>query len=214
VNLIRDGRLLIATHNAGKLAEFRTLLEPAGITVLGAADAGLAEPEETEATFKGNAALKAEAAMRAQGIPALADDSGVTVDALGGDPGIYPARWAGPERDFGLAMGRVLDGLAAGGHTAPESRRAAFVAVLALARPGEETLFFEGRTEGVIAPAPRGTGGFGYDPLFIPDDGDGRTFGEMSVDEKHGTKAPLSHRARALATFAAALGLNIDPETA
>lgn len=209
MSLIRDGRLLIATHNAGKLAEFRALLEPAGIAVVGAGDAGLEEPEETEATFEGNAALKAEAAMRALNMPALADDSGVTVDALSGEPGIYSARWAGPSRDFDAAMGLVLDRLEAGGHTAPEARRGAFVAVLALARPGEPTLFFEGRTEGVIAPRPRGSNGFGYDPIFVPDDGDGRTFGEMSAAEKHGKTAPLSHRARALALFANALDLGI-----
>lgn len=208
MNLIREGRLLVATHNKGKLAEFRTLLEPAGIEVVGAGEAGLAEPEETETTFAGNAALKAEAAANALGIPALADDSGVTVAALDDAPGIYSARWAGPERDFGLAMGRVLRELEEGGNLTPETRRGAFVAVLALARPGEETLFFEGRTEGIIAPAPRGDGGFGYDPLFIPDDGDGRTFGEMSAAEKHGESAPLSHRARALALFADALGLS------
>ncbi len=207
MSLIGEGRLLIATHNKGKLAEFRQLLEPAGITVLGAADVGLPEPEETEATFAGNAALKAEAAARALGLPALADDSGVAVDALGGDPGIYSARWAGPSKDFAVAMGRVLDLLAEGGHTAPAERRAAFIAVLALARPGEETLFFEGRTDGVIADAPRGVHGFGYDPIFIPDDGDGRTFGEMTAAEKHGESAPLSHRARALAAFAEAIDL-------
>ena len=104
-------------------------------------------------------------------------------------------------------MGRVLDLLAEGGHTAPGARRAAFIAVLALARPGEQTLFFEGRTDGVIADAPRGVHGFGYDPIFIPDDGDGRTFGEMSAAEKHGESAPLSHRARALAAFAEAIDL-------
>lgn len=207
MTLLRDGRLLIATHNEGKLAEFRQMLEPAGITVVGAREAGLVEPEETEDTFEGNAALKAEAACKALGIPALADDSGVTVEALGGAPGIFSARWAGPERNFSAAIGRVLDELMTGGHDHPAARRAAFVAVLALARPGEETLFFEGRTEGVIADVPRGDGGFGYDPVFIPDDGDGRTFGEMSAEEKHGRDAPLSHRARALARFAEALGL-------
>lgn len=207
MSLVGDGRLVIATHNEGKLAEFRELLGPAGITVVGAAEAGLVEPEETETTFAGNAALKAQAAAEALGLPALADDSGVTVEALGGDPGIYSARWAGPSKDFSVAMGRVLALLEEGGHAAPAARRAAFVAVLALARPGEPTLFFEGRTEGVIASEPRGLQGFGYDPIFIPDDGDGRTFGEMTAAEKHGETAPLSHRARALAAFAEAMNL-------
>ena len=200
-------RLVIATHNKGKLAEFEALLGPKGIEVIGAGALDLPEPEETESTFSGNAALKAEAASAALGLPALADDSGVTVEALGGDPGIYSARWAGPEKDFAAAMGRVLALLEAGGHTAASARRGAFVAVLALARPGEETIFFEGITEGVIADAPRGSEGFGYDPIFIPDDGDGRTFGEMSAAEKHGVDAPLSHRARAVRRFAEALKL-------
>ncbi|MEM0908640.1 MAG: RdgB/HAM1 family non-canonical purine NTP pyrophosphatase [Pseudomonadota bacterium] len=201
-------KLLVATHNKGKLAEFRQMLEPAGITVIGAADANLPEPEETATTFEGNAALKAEAAMNALKIPALSDDSGLTVDALGGDPGIYSARWAGPDKDFGHAMARVLTALDEAGCKAPAERRGAFIAVLALARPGAETVFFEGRTDGVVAPAPRGTGGFGYDPLFIPDDGDGRTFGEMTADEKHGHPLPLSHRARAISKFATALNLS------
>ncbi|MBJ3777800.1 RdgB/HAM1 family non-canonical purine NTP pyrophosphatase [Acuticoccus mangrovi] len=198
-------RLVLATHNAGKLAEFATLLAPLGIAVEGAGALGLPEPEETETTFVGNAALKAEAAMRATGRPALADDSGLVVDALGGDPGVYSARWAGPEKDFTAAIGRVTDLLAEKGATSPAARSAAFVAVLALARPGEPTQFFEGRVDGHIADGPRGPGGFGYDPVFIPAQGDGRTFGEMSAEEKHGGDAPLSHRARAVARFLAAL---------
>ncbi|WMS43986.1 RdgB/HAM1 family non-canonical purine NTP pyrophosphatase [Acuticoccus sp. MNP-M23] len=206
MTLLEPGtKLILATHNAGKIAEFRDLLEPLGVTVISAGEANLPEPEETETTFEGNARLKADAATRATGLPALADDSGVSVDGLGGDPGIYSARWAGPGKDFAAAMGRVLEKLDEAGHTAPESRRAAFVAVLALARPGEETITIEGRTEGVIAPAPRGGAGFGYDPLFIPDDGDGRTFGEMSAAEKRGAEAPLSHRARAVQRFMAAI---------
>ncbi|MCF3933957.1 RdgB/HAM1 family non-canonical purine NTP pyrophosphatase [Acuticoccus sp. M5D2P5] len=198
-------RLVLATHNAGKLREFRELLGPLGITVLSAADCGLPEPEETETTFSGNAALKAEAAMKATGLVALADDSGVTVEALGGDPGVYSARWAGEPRDFGVAMTKVLDLLAEKGATSDAERAAAFVAVLALARPDRETVFFEGLCEGHITDAPRGTEGFGYDPIFIPREGDGRTFGEMSAEDKHGGDRPLSHRARAVALFKAAL---------
>ena len=205
MTLLEPGsKLILATHNKGKIAEFRDLLAPLGVTVVSAGEAGLAEPEETETTFAGNARLKADAATRATGLPALADDSGVAVDGLGGDPGIYSARWAGPDKDFGAAMEKVLARLAEAGHTTPETRRAAFIAVLALCRPGTETLTFEGRTDGVVADAPRGSEGFGYDPLFIPDDGDGRTFGEMSAAEKRGTDAPLSHRARAVQKFMAA----------
>ncbi|MEM9221260.1 MAG: RdgB/HAM1 family non-canonical purine NTP pyrophosphatase [Pseudomonadota bacterium] len=199
-------RLLLATHNRDKLAEFEALLGPRGIEVVGAGEAGLEEPEETETTFRGNAALKAEAASRTTGIAALSDDSGLTVDGLGGDPGVYSARWAGPERNFSDAMGRVLKALGDAGHGARNARGASFVAVLALARPGEDTLFFEGVTRGHIAPGPRGVNGFGYDPIFIPDDGDGRTFGEMSATEKHGEDAPLSHRARAVRAFMQSLG--------
>ena len=200
-------RLVLATHNKGKLAEFGTLLSPLGIQVVSAGAMGLPEPEETGTTFAANAALKAEAATAATGLPALADDSGLTVEALGGDPGIYSARWAGPDKDFGHAMRRVLDGLAAAGASTSETRRGAFVACLALALPGQETQFIEGRCEGTLAEAPRGDNGFGYDPLFVPDDGDGRTFGEMDSTEKHGGPAPLSHRARAVATFMTMLGV-------
>lgn len=198
-------RLVVATHNAGKLAEFSALLEPLGIAVAGAAEAGLAVPEETEDTFEGNAAIKAEAAMAATGLPALADDSGLVVDALAGDPGVRTADWAGPDRDYAAAMGRVIDGLAKAGARTADERRASFVAVLALARPRHETVFFKGRVEGHIADAPRGTAGHGYDPIFIPGQGDGRTFAEMTRAEKAGEGAPLSHRARAFAAFRAAL---------
>lgn len=191
-------RLVLATHNAGKIAEFERLLEPLGVTVVPAHALGLPEPEETETTFAGNAILKAEAARDATGLAALADDSGFAVDALGGAPGVYSARWAGTPRDFAAAMDRVLRTMEARGAT---TRGAAFVAVLALARPGEPTCTYEGRCEGTVADAPRGTGGFGYDPLFIPAQGDGRTFGEMTAEEKHGGPKPLSHRARAVATF-------------
>lgn len=198
-------RLVLATHNAGKLADFDALLRALGVDVVSVGALGLPEPEETEVTFAGNAVLKAEAALAATGLAALADDSGLAVDALGGAPGVYSARWAGEPRDFAAAMARVLAELAAAGADASDQRSAAFVAVLALARPGEATLTFEGRCDGHIAAAPRGEKGFGYDPLFIPRQGDGRTFGEMSADEKHGGDAPLSHRARAVATFLEAL---------
>lgn len=198
------GRIVLATHNAGKIAEFRSLLEPLGVTVHGAADVGLGEPDETADTFEGNAAIKAETASETTDLPALADDSGLVVNALGGDPGVRTADWAGPDRDYAAAMARVLDALAKAGARTPEARRASFITVLALARPHHETLFFKGRVEGSIAEVPRGTG-FGYNPLFIPEEGDGRTFGEMSDAEKAGIDAPLSHRARAVAAFAAAM---------
>lgn len=204
-------RLVLATHNAGKIAEFERLLAPLGVTVVPAAALGLPEPEETEATFAGNAVLKAEAALGATGLAALADDSGLAVDALDGAPGVHSARWAGAERDFAAAMARVLAELAARGATTPERRTAVFVAVLALARPGEATVTFEGRCAGIVADAPRGASGFGYDPLFIPTEApipvqaSERTFAEMTADEKHGGRLPLSHRARAVATFVSAI---------
>ncbi|MEM8552587.1 MAG: RdgB/HAM1 family non-canonical purine NTP pyrophosphatase [Pseudomonadota bacterium] len=201
MTLIPGGRLILATHNAGKIAEFGALLSPLGVTITSAGEAGLAEPEETGTTFEENAALKAEAARDATGLPALADDSGLAVDALNGDPGIYSARWSGPDKDFSVAMARVLALLNEAGCGDAQRRGASFIVVLALARPGEETLFFKGVTRGVIASAPRGSQGFGYDPIFIPEDGDGRSFGEMDKHEKHGIETPLSHRARAVANF-------------
>ena len=198
---LRPGdRLLLATHNPGKVWEFEALLRPHGITVVPASALGLPEPEEPGATFAENARLKAVAAAAASGLLALADDSGLVVHGLGGDPGVLSARWAGPGRDFAPAMRRVLDGLAARGATTADDRRAAFVSVLCLARPGGagETLY-EGRVEGEIAPEPRGANGFGYDPIFVPD-GHTETFGEMPPVEKHA----MSHRARAMAAFAAA----------
>lgn len=197
-------KLVLATHNPGKIVELRGLLAPMDVEVVSVADLALPVPDETEETFEGNAAIKAEAASLATGLPALADDSGLLVDALGGDPGVRTADWAGPDRDYAAAMARVLSGLAEAGAETPDQRRACFLAVLALARPRYETVFFKGRVEGHIASAPRGTG-FGYDPIFIPGQGDGRTFGEMTREEKAGGSAPLSHRARAVAAFIAAL---------
>jgi XTP/dITP diphosphohydrolase len=186
---MRPGRLVIASHNAGKVREIAELLAPFGTEVLAAAALGLAEPEETAASFAGNARLKAEAAAAASGLPALADDSGLCVAALGGAPGIYSARWAGPDRDFSLAMRRVEQALG----ERPD-RRAAFVCALALAMPGQPTRVFEGRVEGTLVFPPRGSRGFGYDPIFLAE-GESQTFGEMDPEKKHA----MSHRAQAFA---------------
>jgi XTP/dITP diphosphohydrolase len=199
------GPLVVATHNAGKLREIKELLAPYGVETLGAGALGLDEPEETGSTFRDNAVLKAEAAARASGMIALADDSGLCVEALGGAPGIYSARWAGESKDFSAAMARVEDELE--GRGAPLPWRAAFVSVLALAWPDGAVETFEGRVDGALVFPPRGTAGFGYDPIFRPD-GHQRTFGELSSEEKHGIPADgslaLSHRARAFQKFARA----------
>jgi XTP/dITP diphosphohydrolase len=197
-------RLVIATHNAGKLVEFRELLKPYGVTVLSAGELDLPEPEETGTTFAANARLKAEAAAKGAGLPALADDSGLCVEALDGAPGIYSARWAGPDKDFSGAMARIEALLAERGAQAPEARRAHFIAALTLVWPDGRVEAVEGRVDGTIV-APRGRRGFGYDPAFLPD-GHDRTFGEMSSEEKHGLPADggeaLSHRARAFQMLA------------
>ena len=187
-------RLVVATHNAGKLREFADLLAPLGIEVLSAGGLGLPEPEETGTTFAANAALKAKAAALAANLPALADDSGLAVDALGGAPGVYSARWAGPERDFAAAMALVI-----GRMEGATDRGATFVAALCLAWPDGHTEAVEGRVRGRIVPTPRGEGGFGYDPLFVPE-GEDLTFGEMTPAEKR----RHSHRARATAAMLAA----------
>lgn len=181
------GRLVIASHNEGKVREIRALLAPFGADVVSAGALGLPEPEETEATFIGNALLKAHAAAKAAGLPALADDSGLAVTALGGDPGIYSARWAGPSKDFALAMRRVEDGLAG-----KSDRSAKFVCALALAWPDGHAETVEGTVRGELVWPPRGTHGFGYDPVFVPT-GHDITFGEMDPDAKHA----ISHRADA-----------------
>lgn len=220
-----SGRLVIATHNSGKLAEMRELLAPFGIEAISADDMGLHEPEETGATFRDNARIKALAAARSSGLPAFADDSGLVVDALGGAPGIHSARWAGPGRDFGRAMQAVEDKLRAEGATTPAARKAHFVSALCVAWPDGHVEDFEGRVDGTLVWPPRGDKGFGYDPMFLPD-GYARTFGEMTSDEKHGLpppardqaewspvsrpdrapneKAGLSHRARAFRKLAEA----------
>jgi XTP/dITP diphosphohydrolase len=199
------GPLVAATHNSGKLREFGELLAPYGIEVISAGALGLAEPEETGDTFEANAKLKAYAAARAAGRPALADDSGLCVEALGGAPGIYSARWAGGSKDFSGAMARVERELRALG--APEPWRAYFISGLALVWPDDHVKYFEGRVDGRLVFPPKGSNGFGYDPIFLPD-GHSRGFGEMTAEEKHGIPADgslaLSHRARAFQMLARA----------
>ena len=202
---LSPGPLAVASHNAVKVGELLTLLEPYGIGVKSAGDLNLPEPEETGSTFEENAVLKARAAAKASGLVALADDSGLAVDALGGEPGIYSARWAGPSKDFFVAMQKVDDALRAAGATTPEKRRAHFVAVLAIASPDGVIETFEGHVDGTLVWPPRGTNGFGYDPMFLPE-GFSQTFGEMGADAKHGWShggdSALSHRARAFEKFA------------
>ena len=200
------GRLVIATHNPGKLSEMRELLTPYRIDAVSAADLGLVEPVESGTTFKENARIKASAAAKASGSPAFADDSGLTVDALGGDPGIFSARWAGPEKDFRRAMQIVEDKLRKRGARARSQRTAHFVSALCLAWPDGHVEEFEGTIEGTLVWPPRGEKGFGYDPMFLPA-GHSRTFGEMANVEKHGLPPRgkgLSHRARAFLKLAEA----------
>lgn len=188
------GPLVIASHNSGKVREIRDLLTPFGAMVLSAGELGLDEPEENGEDFRANAEIKALAAALASGRPALADDSGLVVEALGGAPGIYSARWAGPERDFGKAMSKVEETLK--GH---DNRRANFTCALSLAWPDGHTETFQGEVHGHLVWPPRGSRGFGYDPMFVPDGFD-ITFGEMEPEEKH----RLSHRARAFDKLVAA----------
>lgn len=188
----RAGKLVVASHNQGKVREIRELLSTGDayeFVILSAADLDLPEPEETEKTFAGNARLKARAAAAASGLPALADDSGLEVEALGGAPGVYSARWAGATKDFGAAMARVERELAALG---ADDRAARFVCALTLAWPDGHDETFEGEVRGALAFPPRGRRGFGYDPIFIPD-GETETFGEMDQAKKHA----MSHRADA-----------------
>jgi XTP/dITP diphosphohydrolase len=187
--LERGGRLVLASHNAGKLREIAALVAPFGLEVVSAGALGLPEPPEDAPDFAGNARIKALAAARGAGLPALADDSGFCVAALGGAPGVHSARWAGPGKDFGAAMARVNREL---GDAA--DRRAWFIAALCLAWPHGETATFLGRVDGTAAWPPRGSLGFGYDPIFAPAHAT-ETFGEMSP----AAKAAISHRARAFA---------------
>lgn len=192
--MIRMGagqKLVIASHNSGKVVEIRALLEPFPVQVVGAAELGLPEPEETGETFAENASTKAETAALQSGEIALADDSGLCVAALDGQPGIYSARWAGPDRDFLAAMTRVEHELKS---KAAKDSRAWFVCALALAAPGQTTEIFDGRVFGSLTFPPRGSRGFGYDPIFVPE-GYRQTFGEMNPDKKHA----ISHRAKAFA---------------
>ena len=187
-----DGdRLVLASHNEGKLRELRAMLAPLGIDVTPAGAAGLTAPEETEATFEGNAALKARAACEAMGLPALADDSGLAVTALGGRPGVHSARWAGLDGDHAPAIARVLAGLAG-----QADRSARFVCVLALAWPDGHVETARGEAPGEILNTPRGEGGFGYDPIFLPAGGQ-RSFAELTPEEKRRG----NHRARAMAAM-------------
>jgi XTP/dITP diphosphohydrolase len=197
------GRIVIATHNAGKLREMRELLGPYGVEAVSAGELGLSEPEETGSDFLSNALIKARAAARAAHLPAFADDSGLCVEALGGAPGIFSARWAGEAKDFSVAMARIAQEVEKSGSS---SRRAHFVSALALVWPDGVEATFEGKVFGDLTFPTRGTAGFGYDPCFTPD-GHSRTFGEMTAEEKHGIPADgsqaLSHRARAFQKMAA-----------
>lgn len=192
--LPHGSRLVVASHNPGKLVEIRELLEPFGLAAVSAGELGLPEPEENAPDFAGNARIKALAAARASGLAALADDSGFSVAALDGAPGVYSARWAGATKDFGAAMRRVNELL-----RDAADRRAWFTAALCLGWPDGHTDTFLGRVDGITVWPPRGDKGFGYDPIFVPAGAD-LTFGEMNPDEKHA----LSHRARAFAQLCAA----------
>ena len=196
------GRIVIATHNAGKLREMRSLLAPFGLEAVSAGDLGLPEPEETGETYAENARIKAHAAAAASGLVALSDDSGMGVDALGGRPGVHSADWAetGGGRDFGMAMKRVRREVAAAGAECPCPAR--FTTVLCLAWPDGRDEVFHGVAEGAFVWPPRGDHGFGYDPVFVPHAGDGRTFGEMAFAEKE----PLTHRSAAFAKLTDWLG--------
>jgi XTP/dITP diphosphohydrolase len=200
------GCLVIATHNPGKLKEMRELLMQFGIDALSAGELGLPEPAENGTTFQENARIKARAAATASGLPAFADDSGLTVDALGGEPGIYSARWAGREKDFRRAMQAVEDKLRERGAHARGQRKAQFVCALCLAWPDGHLEEFDAAVHGTLVWPPRGDKGFGYDPMFLPD-GHALTFGEMTNTEKHGLPPAgkgLSHRARAFLKLAEA----------
>jgi XTP/dITP diphosphohydrolase len=203
--LKRGEKLLIATHNRGKLAEFRELFTPLGLVLISVADLNLPEPEETGTTFAQNARLKAHAAAKATNMIALADDSGLSVDALKGDPGVYTADWAATPtgRDYQMAMRRVEDKLQALGANSPGLRKGAFNATLCLAHPDGRDDVYVGQVTGTMVWPPRGDKGFGFDPMFMPDGFD-ITFGEMPSSAKH-SWAPgqvgLSHRARAFAKF-------------
>lgn len=203
-------KLVVASHNEGKLREIAGLIAPFGFEARSAKEYGLPEPDETGTSFEENAYIKAHAAAVATGLPALSDDSGLMIEALGGQPGVYTANWAELEdgtRDFAMAMQRAEIAMQEVGATTSEQRRGRFVAVLCLCAPDGEAEYFRGEAPGVLVWPPRGDLGFGYDPVFLPD-GHDRTFGEMTPDEKHGWTPgepdALSHRARAFKAFAEA----------
>ncbi|MCX7304956.1 MAG: RdgB/HAM1 family non-canonical purine NTP pyrophosphatase [Hyphomicrobiales bacterium] len=203
-------KIVVASHNEGKLREFADLMGPFGLEAKSAKEFGLPEPDETGTTFEENAYIKAFAAASATGLPALSDDSGLVIDALGGAPGVYTANWAETpdgKRDFGMAMQRAEVAMQEVGAVEPAQRKGRFVAVICLAWPDGEAEYFRGEAEGTLVWPPRGDSGFGYDPVFLPD-GQTRTFGEMTAEEKHGWKpgqaTALSHRARAFRKFAKA----------
>lgn len=201
-------RIVVASHNRGKLEEIAALIAPYGFEARSAAEYGLPEPEENGTTFEQNAYTKAFAAASATGLPALSDDSGIMVDALGGQPGVYTADWAekpdGSGRDFMMAMEKTDAALREAGALAPADRKGRFVSVLCLCWPDGHAEYFRGECEGTLVWPPRGAKGHGYDPVFMPD-GHDRTFGEMEADEKNGIEAPLSHRARSFAKFEQAM---------
>lgn len=194
-----SGRVVLATHNAGKLKEMQDLLAPYRIEVVSAGQLGLPEPDETGTMFSENAAIKAQAAARATGLPAISDDSGLCIEALDGAPGLFTADWAGTPRDYARAMDRARHELERRGHAA-DGARAHFTSSIVVAWPDGHEAVFEGRVHGRLAFPPRGGNGFGYDPCFVVD-GEAQTFGEMSMLEK---KAH-SHRARAVSAMIAAL---------
>ena len=202
-----SGKIVIATHNAGKLREMRELLTPYGIEAVSAGELSLPEPDETGSTFIENALIKARASALSAGLPAFADDSGLCVDTLGGDPGIFSARWAKDAGDFPKAMALVDRLMRERGALTPAQRHGHFVSALALVWPDGHEETFEAKVFGEIVWPPRGEAGFGYDPFFLPDEHD-RTFGEMDSHEKHGIPADgsqaLSHRARAFQLLARA----------
>jgi XTP/dITP diphosphohydrolase len=196
--LVAGSRIVVASHNPGKVWEIQQLIAPYGLEAISADALKLEEPEETEATFAGNARLKAVAAAKASGMPALADDSGLEVEALKGAPGIYSARWAGPTKDFSIAMQKVADEITMRGGWVGTGPRANFISVLCLAWPDGTNEIFEGKVFGHLVWPPRGGNGFGYDPMFQPDGAD-ETFGQMAPEEKYA----VSHRTRAFAAFKA-----------
>ncbi|MDH6230628.1 XTP/dITP diphosphohydrolase [Mesorhizobium soli] len=211
MRILTEREIVVASHNEGKLREFADLMAPFGFKAKSAKEFGLPEPDETGTTFEENAAIKALAAATATGLPALSDDSGLCVDALDGQPGVYTANWAEKadgSRDFGMAMQRTEDAMNEVGAHSSDKRSGRFVAVICVAWPDGHTEYFRGEAEGQLVWPPRGEKGFGYDPVFLPE-GFEKTFGEMTADEKHGWKpgqeTALSHRARAFQKFARAM---------